>query len=519
MLRPSSRRRAGASPHDGRKGPPRQRLLPAFERSRRLDRRFKYAILALTSACLVGMIGGSSVGRYSVVRLTNRVVRSLKGLIGFPPAREGAEAEWRLKRAVGIERTARIYRDFFEGEAPPRWRRILSAAGMAPRDVLLRWANYDWTVVLSPKVFEADDSGRAYRMRPGSRAFWPRNHSLPHGLSCFFFLPDIPEVRSALAEANEEILPESFQATNSWGCRGPEPDLDARVRGLVLGDSFMQGLFVADDQTPPECLSRTLREAWDVPVSILNTGHLGYSPEQYYYTLREYFDRFRPHFVVLSVCPNDFGDATVLEGGGDFAEGKYWINAIQEFCWRRQVTCLLVPVPLESQVVRQGDQGHYPGRVSGLSSSIPPFYLNPVAAFTDENLRLLRQAKALGRRPSTSPLFNGHLEDGHFSALGSALWGREVGRRIALLLDPPPGPAPGYSTVDGPPAVESRSAAGPAPTGSMPVGGRRGDQYESALITSPLAFVPRASQVWMLIELLMNRTLPSAIVTLTPPGW
>ena len=428
----------------GRRPPSRQRLLPAFERSKRLDRLFKRVILALTSASLVGLIGGTPAGRYSVARLANRVVRSVKGLIGFPADRVDVEAEWRLKRAEGIELTARIYRDFFEGEASPRWRRILSAAGMAPEDVLLRWANYDRTVVLSPKVFEADDSGRSYRMRPNSSAFWTPKYSLPHGLSCFFFLPDIPEVRSPLAEANEEILPESFQSTNSWGCRGPEPDLGARVRGLIIGDSFMQGLFVADDQTPPECLRRTLGEAWGGPVSILNTGHVGYSPEQYYYTFREYFDRFRPHFVVLSLCGNDFGDAdAVLSGGGDFAEGKYWINAIQEICRRKQVPCLLVPVPFEGQVTRRGNQGHYPGRVSDLSETAPIFYLNPIAAFTDEHLRLIREAEAIHRRPATSPLFNGHLGDGHFSALGSALWGREVGRRIALLVSPPEGLPPG----------------------------------------------------------------------------
>src|SRR5262245_56436419 len=37
-------------------------------------------------------------------------------------------------------------------------------------------------------------------------------------------------------------------------------------------------------------------------------------------------------------------------------------------------------------------------------------------------------------------------------------------------------------------------------------------------MTSPLLLVPRAIQVLILIESLMNLTLPSPIVTLTPPG-
>ena len=43
-------------------------------------------------------------------------------------------------------------------------------------------------------------------------------------------------------------------------------------------------------------------------------------------------------------------------------------------------------------------------------------------------------------------------------------------------------------------------------------------QYESEEITSPLPRVPIAHHVAWLIESLTNRTLPSAIRTLTPPG-
>ena len=415
----------------------RQQLIPSLERSRRLDCWFKGLILAFSLVSLIGLIGGTSTGRRLTVSLANWTVRNVRSLIGFSPGREASDLEWRLRRAEGIEQTGRRYRDFFLSDGARDWRPVLRASGMAPEEVLLRWANYDWTVVLSPRVFQADETGRAYRLRPSTRAFWTRNHSLPNGLASFFFLPDVPEVREALDVANQGVIPESFQTTNSWGCRGPEPDLDATVRGLVLGDSFMQGLFVADDQSPPETLARNLHEAWNVPVSILNTGHIGYSPEQYYFTLLEYFDRIKPQFVVLSVCPNDFGDAfTVLVGGGDFVEGKYWINLIQEFCRVRETPCLLVPVPLEIQLAGHCNQGHYPGRVSDLSESGSMYYLNPITAFTDEHLRLIREGELINRRPATSPLYNGHLGDDHFSRLGSALWGKEIGRRIRLILEP-----------------------------------------------------------------------------------
>ena len=38
-------------------------------------------------------------------------------------------------------------------------------------------------------------------------------------------------------------------------------------------------------------------------------------------------------------------------------------------------------------------------------------------------------------------------------------------------------------------------------------------------MTSPLPLVPNAHHVFMVMLLFMNLALPSAIATLTPPGW
>ncbi len=130
------------------------------------------------------------------------------------------------------------------------------------------------------------------------------------------------------------------------------------------------------------------------------------------------------------------GALDVLAGGGDWDEGMYWIGAIDDFCRSKSTRCLMVPAPFESQVVVRGNQGHFPGKLSDLRPDSPMFLLNPVEAFVDEHLRLVDEATALGRRPATSPLFNGHLSDGHFSARGAALWAREVGRRVVRLFKP-----------------------------------------------------------------------------------
>jgi hypothetical protein len=414
----------------------RQRLLPALERGRRRERRFKAAIVLLTVLAACGLMVGTPIGRFSSRALTRRLKWATQKAIGIEPSRAEIDAGMRDRRERGIEETRKTYRAFFEQDASPGLRRILRAARMAPEDVLLRWANGDWTILLSPLVFQADDCGRAYRMRPRTRSFWLVDHTLKRGLTSFFFLPDTSEVQTAVAEASAAIMRESYQTTNSWGCRGPEPALDASVRILVLGDSFMQGLFVPDDQTPPEHLRRFLAANWGRSVSVLNTGHIGYSPEQCFQTLREYHDRFRPELVVLSVCPNDFGEAfSVLKGKGEWSEAKYWLDQILLYCRSRRTPCLLVAAPLETQILGSRKAAYYPGEIANLWDDAGFFFLDLADPFVDEHLRLTADLIRAGRRPQTSPLFNGHLQDAHFSPQGAALWGREVGRRLLRLSD------------------------------------------------------------------------------------
>ncbi len=228
----------------------------------------------------------------------------------------------------------------------------------------------------------------------------------------------------------------SEQTTNSWGLRGPEPDPSAPVRGIVLGDSFMQGLFIGDDQTPPECLRHYLEKQLKTKVSILNTGHLGYSPEQEYFTFLEYAGRFRPRFVVLGLCSNDFGDSNDASlGKGEWGEGKYWIDLITQYCRSRNIVTLTVPAPTEPQLTARRHGGNYPGQISNLLDSSSFEYLNPIDAFVNEHLALLLAGVRAGNRPQTSPLYNGAIRDGHFSAIGSELWGKLVGQRLVLLLE------------------------------------------------------------------------------------
>jgi hypothetical protein len=405
------------------------------ERSERLARRFK-AVILLGTVFLVSLIlATSSSGRYLARWLETRSRWTLLRAVGLSPSREEIDADWRRKRLYDIEQTRAKLRSTYAEYGPPM-RRLLDYAGLDPDHALLRWGNFDRTLYLPSTVFEPDDTGRSYRFRPGTRSIWVRNLKLKGGILAYFPVPASERLTEIIAETGAVVVSTSVQTTNSWGLRGPEPDTKAPLRGIVLGDSYMQGLFVGDDQTPSECLKRHLSGRLGIKTEILNTGHLGYSPEQEYYTLLEYAGRFHPHFVVLSFFANDFGDLfDVLDGKGDWADGSYWLGRITQFCRTRQMICLAVPAPWVNQIDGARKAGDYPGKVSNILETMGTEYLDPIEDFTNESLRQYLIRVREGKPTSPNPLFNGQLGDGHFSPLGCEVWARAVGDRLILLLD------------------------------------------------------------------------------------
>lgn len=317
-------------------------------------------------------------------------------------------------------------------------RGLFHAAGMDPERALVAHARADEVFVFSSRVFERDDRGRSYRLRPNTRSVWLRHLFVRGGP---FSLPQVvetPELRAAAAAVGAIVHEPSVQHTNSWGLRGPEPDLSAPIRAIVLGDSIMQAMYIGDDDTPPIQLERYLESAWKKPVTILNTGHVGYSPEQYYYTLLEYGDRVRPWFVVVSVCPNDFGENTdVFAGRGEgFDEAGYWLDQIRQWCQSKQVLCMLVPAPVHSNFISVRRCDGYPGTIDRIYRTVAGLECDPLNDFADEHLRLRRLAERAGQPIPECPLYNYEIADYHFSPRGAELWAKVVGRRLTLLLDP-----------------------------------------------------------------------------------
>src|SRR5262249_27135800 len=159
-------------------------------------------------------------------------------------------------------------------------------------------------------------------------------------------------------------------------------------------------------------------------------------PEHYYYTLVEAASRFNPHFLVVGLYSNDFGeDVNVLKGDGDWTEEKFWLLRIVWYCRGHGITCLFAPVPCEGQLVGLRNSGNYPGQASNLSQLPGRLFLDTTDVFVDEDLKVRTPWNpGGGRLHGRSHLYNGDLGDGHLSPAGAALWGRNVARRLALLL-------------------------------------------------------------------------------------
>jgi len=410
-----------------------------MERPRRYDRWFKLLIVITTCFVIAVILSVMPWGRYLAGSIPPWARQAARQVMGIPTPRHEIDEEWRRYRRLGIE-AVRPRVERFYAEASRYDQRLLRYARMDPEHGLLCPGNFIGTLLFSSAVLEADDKGRGYRFRPLTHSIWLINIPFNQSVVLFHLVPDGPGLADAIRGTLATPLATSRQTTNSWGLRGPEPDLDAPLRGIVLGDSCMQGMFIGDDETPPECLRRYLGDHLKTRVSILNTGVMGYSTEQYYYSLIAFADRFRPQFVVVSVSANDFGPGNPVwaRGAGDWQEGKYWLEKIVEYCRARQWLYLIVPATDWRSVLYKRNTGYFPGILSNTLEIPSELYLDPIDDFVSAQLKLQTETKRAGRPLSRSPLYNSAINDGHFSATGSEVWADSVGRRLMLLLDRDP---------------------------------------------------------------------------------
>jgi hypothetical protein len=405
-----------------------QRKLAFTVNAERRERTFKGSIAAVTALAVVGLVAGTSSGRNAALITAERGRALLDRIVGGqydPSADEARVLAERLRNAAGARQT--LARTTAPGSAMDVF---LRAAAMDASSAVIRWGNIDRSIVLSSAVFEPDDR-RAYRLKPGVRSIWVIGLSMRESLA-MFLIPDTKEARDSAGRASGIVVPESLQTTNSWGCRGPEPDLKAPVRVMVLGDSMMQGALVGDQETPPAKLEGYLAQALNTRVSVLNTGHIGYSLEQYDQTLRALGDRFAPHFVIISVNQNDFVD---VNSPASWSEGEYWIGRTADLCRQRNWQFLFVPAADELTVLGPKNLDEFQRGFCRIMKYGAINYVDPIPWFSDALLRLKNEAERRGESVR-DPLYNLHLfGDRHYSPLGADLWARVVARRMLLAWD------------------------------------------------------------------------------------
>ncbi len=167
--------------------PERQRLMPFLLRMRRTDRIFRGLIVGVTVLALGGIWAAWPSGRGAASSLVKRARWAAERLIGLEPERSDVDAYWRDRRERRAVSTRERYQAKFAEQSPEQLA-FLRTAGMSPEDAVIRWGNYDMTLVMSGQVFERVDSGRLYRLRPWcARSGFGRSGSSTWMSVCFSF--------------------------------------------------------------------------------------------------------------------------------------------------------------------------------------------------------------------------------------------------------------------------------------------------------------------------------------------
>src|SRR5918997_1553279 len=101
---------------------------------------------------------------------------------------------------------------------------------------------------------------------------------------------------------------------NSLGLRGPEldPVPPGGLRVVVLGDSWVAGLEVAENRTYTSVLTDELTDRLGVPVQVVNAGVRGYGTDQVWLLYQERLRQLDPDLVFYHTTGNDPEDNTVV---------------------------------------------------------------------------------------------------------------------------------------------------------------------------------------------------------------
>lgn len=204
--------------------------------------------------------------------------------------------------------------------------------------------------------------------------------------------------------------------TNSLSFRGEELKAYSDIRVMVYGDSNIQAKFSPNKQTFPSRLQQYLSKRFAPShIEVVNSGVVGFGPDQSLIKLSKEADIYRPDLIVLHVfADNDFGDIVrnrlfELDGNGKLVRTKFKVEkdlafvnaekvAAEPSRWERFVSSLLI--------------GQAAGRVAKrLNHSKKPQEITPADAVetllakTTEEYAVYRE-----RRPKRFSHFDDHYD-------------------------------------------------------------------------------------------------------------
>jgi hypothetical protein len=394
---------------------------------------FRFAAIATATIAVVAFVLATPKGR-QILRLSNlRDALNPANLRYLSRSASGADTladeTARAKRAA-----TSAFEEFYSADE----RRLLTAAGYDPETALLVRANSDAVLAWSPDVMELD-AARGYRFRPHARAVWAEGRHRDRGTD-YFLVPDSIKVRSLVGRTTGwQIMPGSEESYNQFGLRSDEPDPNAAMTGVLLGDSFMQCPLVERSQTVAAHLER-LSAAEGMPMQWINTGHPGYSTDQQYQTLVWLSEQCcgdsaglykKPTIVVLNVYANDvhhLSDAVMQHGAGDWDQFREWVGRIREYCHRHEMQFVVAVVPGIAQIraPMRTSMRNYQQKVAIAANMTPLRFVDPLHEMSRDDARL---ARVTGK---SDPLYAVNM---HFSAAGCGSYARYLWQTLRVVLE------------------------------------------------------------------------------------
>ena len=172
---------------------------------------------------ILTLVAALPIGRFWAAWLLTRRRWLAQSAVGLSIEHSEIEADLQRRRLLDVDKARKSLVATF-AEYRPAMQRLLRFAELDPDHALVRWGNFDRTVLLPANIFQADDTGRSYRFRPNVRSIWVRNFPVKGQVKAYFQVLDTPEIHDLVkgtGAVRRRGLASDHQLVGL--CAGPSP--------------------------------------------------------------------------------------------------------------------------------------------------------------------------------------------------------------------------------------------------------------------------------------------------------